>query len=464
MNLKPYPEYKESGVPWLGELPTEWWAVPFKTQVDRNDGGVWGEDPDTETGTPVLRSTEQTVEGHWAITDPALRLLSTREAATFKLMTGDLLITKSSGSKAHIGKTTLVTPDVESMGAAYSNFMQRVRLSRTNSPRFFWYLMRSNAIREQITVLSTTTTGLANLTATVIGSFVVPNLPLAEQHAIADFLDRETGELDAFIADQEELIALLAERRTATVTRAVTKGLNPDVPVKDSGTEWLGSIPEHWQTRKIKTIVTIPITDGPHETPEILPEGVPFVSAEAVSSGNINFEKVRGFISEEDNLRFSKKYLPRKHDIFMVKSGATTGLCAIVDTDLRFNIWSPLAAIRCNQETSPRFLLHALRSLNFQESVRLFWNYGTQQNIGMKVLENLPIPYPDLEEQKSIATYLDQEISEINAAIADAQETIALSKERRAAVISAAVTGKIDVRGLVAPATNNVEAESVGIA
>lgn len=464
MNLKPYPEYKDSGVEWLGALPTHWSTGPFKRQVIRNDGGVWGEDPDTESGTPVLRSTEQTVEGHWTIIDPALRLLSTREAATFKLKTGDLLITKSSGSTAHIGKTTLVTPDVESMGAAYSNFMQRIRLASTNSPRFFWYLMRSNEIREQIAVLSTTTTGLANLTGTVIGSFVVPDLLLVEQQAIVDYLDRETAEIDAFIADQKKFITLLAERRTATITQAVTKGLDPNVATKDSGATWLGNIPAHWETRKVKSFVAVPITDGPHETPEMLPAGVPFVSAEAVSSGKIRFDKIRGFISLDDHLRFSRKYRPQRNDIYMIKSGATTGVCAIVETDLEFNIWSPLAVIRCDQATSPRFVLHALRSMNFQESVRLFWNYGTQQNIGMKVIENLPIPYPKLEEQVSIATYLDGETAELDAAISDAREAIALSKERRAAVISAAVTGKIDVRGLVDPADIEVEAKSVGVA
>ncbi|AMM31008.1 Type I restriction enzyme S subunit [Sinomonas atrocyanea] len=274
--------------------------------------------------------------------------------------------------------------------------------------------------------------------------------PLPEQQRIADFLDRETGEIDAFIADQEELVAVLQERREAVVTHAVTEGLNAGAPTKNSGVAWFGDIPLQWQLRKLKSIVSTPITDGPHETPEAQSSGVPFVSAEAVSSGAVDFEKIWGFISREDHARFSRKYKPQRGDIYMVKSGATTGICAIVETDLEFNIWSPLAAIRCGASALPRFVLHSLRSHNFQDSVALHWNYGTQQNIGMKVIGNLSIPLPPLEEQAEIAAYLDRETAEIDAVIADAKEAIEVSKERRAALISAAVTGKIDVCNHVA--------------
>jgi len=133
----------------------------------------------------------------------------------------------------------------------------------------------------------------------------------------------------------------------------------------------------------------------------------------------------------------------------MVKSGATTGVSAIVETDLEFNIWSPLAVIRCGPEVLPRFALHFIRSRNFLEAVTLGWSFGTQQNIGMGVIENLAIAVPPLEDQREIVSLLDGYACEANALTGEAQNAISLLQERRSALISAAVTGQIDVRGLL---------------
>ena len=209
---------------------------------------------------------------------------------------------------------------------------------------------------------------------------------------------------------------------------------------KDSGVEWLGEVPEHWDVRAIKHIVSIPITDGPHETPNFPDEGIPFVSAEAVSTGVIDFSKIRGFISESDHFRYSQKYLPQFGDIYMVKSGATTGITAIVEVDREFNIWSPLAAIRCGKRAIPRFILNFMRSKNFQEAVTLNWSFGTQQNIGMGVIENLAVTLPPIPEQQTIAAFLDCETAKIDALITEQQRLIELLKEKRQSVISHAVT------------------------
>ena len=209
---------------------------------------------------------------------------------------------------------------------------------------------------------------------------------------------------------------------------------------KDSGIAWLGEVPSHWPVSSLKHIVACPITDGPHETPVFLDKGVPFVSAEAVSSGRIEFSKIRGFISEESHRTYSQKYKPQNGDIFMVKSGATTGVTAIVETDADFNIWSPLAAIRCGSTSVPRFVLNFMRSQNFQEAVTLNWSFGTQQNIGMGVIENLALPLPPIDEQQAIANFLDHETTKIDALIAEQQRLIELLREKRQAVISHAVT------------------------
>jgi len=210
---------------------------------------------------------------------------------------------------------------------------------------------------------------------------------------------------------------------------------------KSSGMEWLGNVPEHWKVRSLKHVVSTPITDGPHETPVFSDVGIPFVSAEAVAGGKIDFSKIRAHISLEDHHRYSAKYSPKRHDIYMVKSGATTGVTAIVDTDIEFNIWSPLAAIRCDHEIAhPLYILNFLRSRNFQEAVTLNWSFGTQQNIGMGVLGNLSVVLPPLEEQFAIATFLRFETAKIDALISEQEKLITLLAEKRQTTISHAVT------------------------
>ena len=209
---------------------------------------------------------------------------------------------------------------------------------------------------------------------------------------------------------------------------------------KDSGVEWLGQVPEHWEVKSLKRIVEIPITDGPHETPQFIDEGVPFVSAEAVASGRIDFSKIRACISSEDNARYSLKYSPKRHDIYMVKSGATTGITAIVEDRTDFNIWSPLAVIRCGEDAAPHFVLNFMRSRNFLEGVTLNWSFGTQQNIGMGVIENMACTLPPIAEQTAIAAFLDKETAKIDGLVAEQRRLMELLKEKRQAVISQAVT------------------------
>jgi type I restriction enzyme S subunit len=197
--------------------------------------------------------------------------------------------------------------------------------------------------------------------------------------------------------------------------------MKPYLKYKDSGVEWIGKVPDGWEILPIKYVVKIPVTDGPHETPELLNEGIPFISAEAIKNDKIDFGKKRGFISIEEHKRFSEKYKPQKGDIYMIKSGATTGNVAVVETDDEFNIWSPLAAIRPDlKKTTTKFLFHFMKSIN--------------------VIENLPIVAPSIEEQISIAAYLDRKTAQIDDLISKKQKLIELLKEERAAIINQAVT------------------------
>lgn len=213
--------------------------------------------------------------------------------------------------------------------------------------------------------------------------------------------------------------------------------------MKDSGIEWIGQIPQAWSVGKTIFGLEMPITDGPHETPQLYSEGIPFVSAEAVSTGNgrINFENIRGYISQEYYEECCKKYIPQREDIYMIKSGATTGKIAIVDTDDVFTIWSPLAVFRCNKERCiSRFLFYTLQSDYYQKQLESKWSFGTQQNIGMRTLERLLICYPAVPEQERIVDYLDAKCAAIDALIAAKEKTNALLKERRQSIIYEAIT------------------------
>ncbi len=211
--------------------------------------------------------------------------------------------------------------------------------------------------------------------------------------------------------------------------------------MKPSGVEWIGEVPEYWVNYSLKRLVAIKITDGPHETPEFIEDGVPFISAESVKDSKIDFNFKRGFISKEQDIIYSKKCKPQKHDIFIVKSGSTTGKIAIVDTNEDFNIWSPLALIRSNPKlVFSKFLFYAFICDYFQRQIQLYWSFGTQPNIGMGVIENLRVILPPLPEQTAIAAYLDRKTAQIDQTIAEKERLIELFREERQAIINHAVT------------------------
>ena len=213
---------------------------------------------------------------------------------------------------------------------------------------------------------------------------------------------------------------------------------------KDSGIEWIGEIPEHWNRTALKRVVKIKITDGPHETPEFIESGIPFISAEGIKNGKVDFNFKRGYISEEVHMIYSKKCKPEKGDVFIVKSGSTTGKVAYVDTDIEFNIWSPIALVRPGNKFNGKYLFYFCGSECFQKQIQLFWSFGTQPNIGMGVLENLFIAFPSNKEQTTIANFLDHKTAQIDQSIEKQRALIELLQEQRAAIINEAVTKGIN--------------------
>jgi type I restriction enzyme, S subunit len=445
MKNKPYPQYKPSGVAWLGDIPEHWELKRLKTASNYWVSNVDKIPSDDEL--PVRLCNYTDVYYNDFIT-PKMDFMETTatfdEIKKFHLEQGDVLITKDSEEWNDIAISSLVIETAPDIVCGYHLAIIRSIPSKLIGE----YLSRqfqTSAINHQFQVAATGVTRYG-LPKNAIGEAIIPLPPIAEQKGIAAFLNRETSRIDNLIGKKKKLVELLKEKRTALISRAVTKGLDPAVKLKPTGVTWLGDIPEHWIVESIKRIVAIPITDGPHETPEIFDEGIPFISAEAIKNNKIDFERKRGFITYFDHKQFSLKYHPKRNDIFMIKSGATTGNLAIVETDDEFNIWSPLAVIRVHQmKADARFVFSAMNSKEFQTSVQLFWSFGTQQNIGMRAIENLLIPLPPLLEQQSIAAFLNRETAKIDALVAKIGKAIEILNEYRLAIINATITGKIDI-------------------
>ena len=440
MSFPCYSSYKDSGVEWLGEIPSHWGCEPLKYSTEIYTGNSLNDtekqqyESIDENDIPYVSSKDLDLQTRTINYENGLRVPV--ESNKLKVAPKNSFLLCIEGGSAG-KKIALLKQDV--------CFVNKLCCFKDkNDARFKYFLAQSKNFKDKFDLSMTGLIG--GVSTSALKNFSTPVPSDEERDSIVNFLEYETSKIDTLIAEQIKLIELLKEKRQAVISNAVTKGLNPNVKMKNSGVVWLGDIPDHWGVRAIKHIVSTPVTDGPHETPEFFDDGVPFVSAEAVSSGEIDFSKIRGYISLESHKQYSLKYLPKKGDIFMIKSGATTGVTAIVETDQEFNIWSPLAVIRCNAESNPYYVLNFMRSLNFQEAVALNWNFGTQQNIGMGVIENLFCPVPSQQEQKAIAEYLTSFTKQFNTLISEANNAIELLKERRSALISAAVTGQIDVR------------------
>ncbi|WP_172651084.1 restriction endonuclease subunit S [Rhodococcus opacus] len=426
MNWPAYPQYKDSGVAWLGDIPNSWVMSPLKFHLERNDGGVWGDDPDGVADTIVLRSTEQTVDGNWVIDDPAPRKLSSGEARAARLVEDDLLVTKSSGSSLHIGKTTIVSAKVAELQCCYSNFMQRLRTADTLRPRYAWYLMNHRIMREQFDLYSNSTTGLANLSATILGAARLALPPVDQQDSILRFLDAETAKVDALMEKQEQLIATLREDRTSTITQAVTKGLDPDIAMRDSGVEWIGSVPAHWPITKLAWHATCR-------------------SGEALSSETIEASP------------------DEQHTVPVVGGNGTMGYAGVINLSEPALVIGRVGALCGNVHSveEPAWVTDNALLLKIHRGgfVRGYlWRLLGARNlndIAAKTAQPLitgtqvssqRLPLPPEQEQQAIVAFLNSRCSNIDALIAKANEVIETMREYRSALITDAVTGKIDVR------------------
>lgn len=435
--MKQYKEYKDSGIAWIGAIPSHWQVVIGKRIYSANDSGVWGNDPNGENDTIVLRSTEQAEDGTLKIINPARRQLSAEEQERKKLIVGDLIITKSSGSSSHIGKTSLIDKETEELGCCYSNFIQRIRIK--GNSKFYWYVFNSQFVRIQFQNLATTTTGLGNLSQTLINHLLLPLPPAAEQEAIVKYLDKKTEQINQYITLQEQQIQGLQELKQSIIARAVTRGLDPKAPLRPSGIAWIGDIPCHWQVKRLKKQINF-INGYAFDSNLFKIDGdTPVIRIGDIVDGKISYNNTIGVNYNSSLSSFEIK----PNDILIAMSGATVGKTGIASFSDRGYINQRVGIIRTQKY---RYIYYALNSNKFEQYIQLKSNGAAQPNISSSLIQDYPITLPPLEEQEAIVKYLDEKTEQINLLISKTEASIALMKEFKQSLIADAVTGRINVQ------------------
>jgi type I restriction enzyme, S subunit len=280
-------------------------------------------------------------------------------------------------------------------------------------------------------------------------NFWLPVPPLPEQTAIASFLDRETGKIDALVSEQERLISLLKEKRQALISHAVTKGLDPKAQMKPSGVEWLGDVPQGWEVKRLGLICG---KIGSGKTPaggsEVYSdEGIVFIRSQNVYDDGLRLDDVVYISPTIDSEMYWSRVMPG--DILLNITGASLGRTCLVPSDFQgANVNQHVCIIRVTNPLFKRFVSLAMKSESTKIQIELAQTGAAREGLNFAQISHIVICLPPLPEQDAIAAFLDRETGKIDALMQEAECGIELLKERRSALISAAVTGKIDVRGL----------------
>jgi type I restriction enzyme S subunit len=437
----PYPAYKDSGVEWLGEIPVGWEVKRLRFVSDSNPvpSEVRGLPSDTEVSFVPMEA----VGEYGGLALETTKLLSDVKAGYTYFRDGDVVIAKITPCFEN-GKGALA--DGLTNGIAFGTTELHVLRARaTADSRFAFYVTLSDAFRRVGEADMYGAGGQKRISESFVRNFRIGLPSLPEQLAIAASLDRETARMDALVAKKERLIALLQERRTALITRAVTKGLDPAAPMKDSGVEWLGEIPAHWEVKRIKLFARIGNGSTPsRENPEYWSGDYPWLN-----SGVVNFHEVVEGSDFVTDVALRECHLPIVTPpavlVGITGEGRTRGMATMLR--IESTISQHLAAIQITHADASAEYLHAVLLSAYQYLRDESGGAGsTKGALTCEQLGNLAVPFPPLNQQLAIVSYIDHHASRIDTLIARVRAAIARLHELRTALISAAVTGKIDVR------------------
>jgi type I restriction enzyme S subunit len=439
MKYQTYPAYKDSGVEWLGEIPEHWFSTKIKYGYEITLGKMLQKEAKLYEGElkPYLKAINiqlggvslDTIEEMW---------FSKAELKSLRLVSGDVLVSEGGDvGRAAIWKNELPECYIQ-------NAVHRIRPRTNKSSRYFYYWIGMLKDSDFINTLCNKAT-IAHYTVDKVESspLFIPLYDEAEK--IAQFLDHETAKIDTLIEKQQRLIELLKEKRQAVISHAVTKGLNPNAPMKESGVEWLGDVPEGWEVSKIGHCAFVTKLTGFEYTNlwETSEDG------EIIALRGFNVQERYLELHQTERISFdlSKKLVRSKlskGDIVFPCTG-TIGNAALIESDNKFHINQNVAKISF-ENVSPKFAIYWLTSSFVRKLIERNNMSGMQPVVLIGDIRKLPIPRMSFEEQNLITEYLDSELDKFNKIIDHAQQAVNLIQERRTALISAAVTGKIDVR------------------
>lgn len=426
VQIDKYQAYKDSGVEWLGEIPVHWELTRLGTRLKERKTKVSDKDfpplSVTKGGTiPQLANAAKSNDGD-----------------NRKLVkTGDFVINSRSDRKG-------------SSGIAYrdgSVSLIYIVLEPLNiHPIYCNYLLKSYNFIEEFyrmghgIVADLWTTRYDEMRAIIVG---IP--PLQEQTAIADFLDDKTTKIDKAISIKERQIELLKERKQILIHNAVTRGLDENVKLKDSGVEWIGEIPEHWEVKKLKHVTD---KTGSGITPSgggttYLDEGIPLLRSQNIFFGKLELDGV-AYISEKTHHSMSNSQV-LKGDVLLNITGGSIGRCHFVEIDIPMNVNQHVCIVRPNSKISTHYLNGFLASEVGQDQIWFNQQGGGREGLNFQALKNFYLPYPSIEEQKQISSYIETASQKIDTAINIKLNEIEKLKEYKSSLINSAVTGKIKV-------------------
>jgi type I restriction enzyme S subunit len=414
MTIRRYETYKPSGVEWLGEVPSHWEAFRTKTlfEIQKRIAGELGHDVLSVTQKGLKVRDIDSNDGQLSMDYSKYQIVLVDDFVMnhMDLLTGWVDIASQNG---------VTSPD-------YRVFSARKNVNL----RFFLYVFQNGYAQRIFYALGQGASGLGRwrMPTDSFNDFILPTPPLSEQRAIAAFLDRETAKIDALVEQQRRLIDLLKEKRQALISHAVTKGLNPAAPIKDSGIEWLGEVPAHWEIAAVWMLFSLgrgrvishqDIADNAGTYP--------------VYSSQTENDGVMGSISTFD---FEGDYLTWTTD------GANAG--TVFRRSGKFNCTNVCGTLKPKENIKLDFFQAVL-----SRATGFFVRHDINPKLMNNVMSAIRLPVPPLEEQISIEQYLLNRTKGFDLLAREAESAIDLLQERRAALISAAVTGKIDVRDLV---------------
>lgn len=416
--LRPYPKYKDSGVEWLGEIPAHWPVHQFKRICRLPYGDSLSSDARVAGIVPVMGSNGRVGSHTEANTEAPCIVI---------------------GRKGSFGKLNY---SIEPTFAIDTTFFVDHRFTSAHI-RWLFFLLNSLHLDHM-----TKDSAVPGLGREDVYGLLVPIPSPAEQYAIADFLDTETDKVDELIAKQERLIDLLREERTALISRAVTGGLGVDVPMKDSGIEWLGEIPAHWEAQRVKWVARMESGHTPNKKVDAYwTDGdIPWVSLNDTRQlkQQDHIHDTAYYTNQLGLENSSARLLPPRAVI--LSRDATIGLAAITERSMAVS--QHFIAWICNETVLPEYLLRVFDAMQ-GELVRLTMG-ATLRTIGMPDVGALTTPIPPVPEQERIVAFVRRETAAIDGLITKAQQAIERLEEFRTALISAAVTGQIDVREIAA--------------